>query len=114
MGGVVNMVKSVVDTVAPIASMIPGIGLLAMGVKAAVDIGSSLMESMSASDDQDDEDQQTQDKQQQTARAQQQDMGGVDRILGTMADPLNLTGGAAQGIVSGVVGSVGGMLGGIF
>ena len=107
MGQVVNMVKSVVDTVAPIASMIPGIGMLAMAAKAAVDIGSSLLEASGALNMQDQEDEATQQKQQQTTRAQRHDMGNADQLINRIVDPLNLTGGAPAQAMQGLFGGLG-------
>ena len=100
-------VDFVVDTVAPIASMIPGIGMLAMAAKAAVDIGSSLLEASGALNMQDQEDEATQQKQQQTTRAQRHDMGHADQLINRIVDPLNLTGGAPAQAMQGLFGGLG-------
>lgn len=107
MGGIVNMVKSVVDTVAPIASMIPGVGILAMGLKAATDIGSNIMKALDTSNDQDNEDEQTTGKQSHNAQAAQQDFGGVDQLLQGGANIASGVMGAATGVVGDVIGAIG-------
>jgi hypothetical protein len=105
-GGIVNAVKGVVDAVAPIASMIPGVGMFAMAAKAAVDIGGGIMHAMSAKGDQDQEDASNNAASNQTAQAFQKDAGGgggIGDILGGVAN-------MAQQVLGG---GIGGLLGGL-
>lgn len=74
MGGLVKAVKSVVDTVAPVLSMIPGIGQLAMAAKFCVDMGSNIMNAVSNLTQQDGEDAANALKQQATNLAQKADI----------------------------------------
>jgi hypothetical protein len=99
-GGIVKAVKSVVDAVAPIASMIPGVGMFAMAAKAAMDIGGGLMDAMDKKGDQDSEDKATAKSAEKTATAFKQD-----------AD--NLIGGAMNMATQVLGGGVGGLLGGL-
>lgn len=99
-GGIVNAVKGVVDAVAPIASMIPGVGMFAMAAKAAMDIGGGLMDAMGKKDDQDSEDAATAKSAEKTATAFKQD-----------AD--NLIGGAINTATQVLGGGIGGLLGGL-
>ena len=103
MGGVMNAIKGVVDMVAPIASLIPGVGLFAMAAKVAVDVGSGLMSSMDKKQEQDQADARTDAKHTATAKAAQTDMGGAGNLLG------GILGGGGGG---GVGDMLGGLLGG--
>ncbi|MDB5099363.1 MAG: hypothetical protein JWM80_3784 [Cyanobacteria bacterium RYN_339] len=99
--GIMNVVKGVVDAVAPIASLIPGVGMFAMAAKAAVDIGGGIVGAMSKKAQQDQEDEQTNDAAAKTANAFAGDLaGGIGKAVS----------GAAEGILSG---GIGGLLGGL-
>jgi hypothetical protein len=99
MGGVLKAVKGIVDMVAPIASMIPGIGMFAMAAKAAVDIGSGLLSATEKRKQQDAEDLASGAKQAINMATGHKDLAGAGNLLSS------LTGGAGGGI-AGALGSI--------